>query len=73
MSEYIVYSSDLKASEIKGQLPDIAHTYIANDSSIGWHYTVTDKRENAYVFIETQIEKAREIADLWDMKVKQLD
>ncbi len=73
MAEYIVYSSDIKPSKIKGEFPDIVYTYISNESLIGWHYTITNQMENAYLFDETDYDKAKEIAELWNMKLKQLD
>lgn len=72
MAEYIVYSSDIKPSKNKGELPDVIYNYISNESLIGWHYTLTKQRENAYLFDETEYAKAQEIAELWNMRLKQL-
>lgn len=72
MTNYIIYSSHLKASKIKGELPDVSYTYIANDSHIGYHYTITNVREDAYIFDETEIKHAEFIAGAWSMKVKEL-
>lgn len=72
MAEYIVCSSYLKPSKKKGQLPDVGYIYIADDSAIGWHYTITNDHENAYVFDESEIDQAKFIADCWKMKIKKL-
>lgn len=72
MTNYIVYSSHLKPSKIKGNLPDVFYTYIAIDSHIGWHYAITNERENAYVFDESEMKEAEFIADCWGMKIKEL-
>lgn len=72
MVEYIVYSSDIKPSRIKGEFPEVIYSYISNESMIDWHYTLTKQRENAYLFDETEYVKAQEIAELWNMRIKQL-
>jgi hypothetical protein len=72
MTDYIVYQSHLKPSKIRGNLPDVFCTYIANDSHIGWHYTITSEREDAYIFDESQKKDAEFIADCWGMKVEKL-
>lgn len=63
MAQFIVCSSHLKPSKVKGELPDISYTYIANDSHIGWHYTLTNEREQAYVFVESEMKEAEIIGD----------
>ena len=73
MASYIVCSSRLKPSKVKGEFPDILYTYIANDSHIGWHYTLTTEREQAYVFDESEIKEAEFIADCWKMQIKELN
>lgn len=73
MPRYIVYSSYLSPSKVKGELPDVTYEYIANDSMIPWHYTFTRNIEKAYFFDEFEKDKAKEIALLWSMKMKQLD
>lgn len=72
MADYIVCSSHLIPSKIKGNLPDIVHIYIADDSHIGWHYTITNERKKAYEFDELEMEFAKFIADCWRMKVEKL-
>ncbi|MCC2250047.1 hypothetical protein JUJ52_08715 [Virgibacillus sp. AGTR] len=72
MSDYIVYSTHMKPSKIKGEFPDIFYEYIAVDSAIGFFYTLTNDRENAYIFDESQLEDARFIADCWRMKIKEV-
>lgn len=72
MARYIVCSSHMKPSKVKGELPDITHQYIASDSMINWHFTFTNNIENAYLFEEFEKEEAKEIALLWNMKVKDL-
>lgn len=72
MSRYIVCSIHIKPAAKKGQLPDISYSYIANESHIGWHYTLTNERENAYVFDEEEIKDAEFIANCWGMKIQKL-
>jgi len=60
-------------SKLRGELPDVIKEYVANDSNIGWHYTFTKNIENAYIFDDFEIDLAKEIADLWNMKLKQLE
>jgi len=62
----------MKPSKNKGNLPDIIYTYISNDSDIGWHYTITHERENAYVFDESLMRYAEFIADCWGMRIKKI-
>lgn len=73
MARYVVYQSYIKPLKVKGELPDVINEYIANDSDIGWHYTFTKNIENAYFFYEFEIDLAKEIAELWNMKLKQLE
>lgn len=73
MAQYVVYSSHMKASKVKGELPDIIYQYIANDSMIPWHYTFTRNIKDAYLFDDFEQDKSKEIAFLWNMKVKSLD
>lgn len=73
MARYVVCSSHIITSKIKYQLPDVIYQYIANDSMISWHYTFTRNIENAYFFEEFEMEQAKEISFLWNMKVKRLD
>jgi hypothetical protein len=73
MSRYVVYSSQMKASKVKGDLPDIIYQYIANDSMIPWHYTFTRNIKDAYNFEDFETDEAKETALLWNMKVKKLD
>jgi hypothetical protein len=70
VANYIVYSSGIKPPKIKGEFPDIIYNYIANDSTIGFHYRLTSKRDNAYEFDDTELNHAKFIADCWNMKVK---
>lgn len=70
--DYIVRSSSLFPAKNKGDLPDVRYNYIANDSHIGWHYTLTNKRENAYIFDESEMEYAKFISECWRMEIKQL-
>lgn len=72
MNNYIVCSSRLLPSKVKGDLPDVLYTYIANDSHIGWHYTLTNNRENAYVFDESEKAIAEFLSDCWKMQIKKL-
>ncbi len=72
MANYIVYTSGLVPSKKKGELPDVIQNYIADDSMIGYHYTITTKRDKAYEFEDTEIEHAKFIADCWNMKVKEI-
>jgi len=73
MARYVVYQSYIKPSKIKGELPDVIYEYIANDSAIHWHYTFTKNIEKAYFFDDFEIDLVNEIAELWNMKLKQLD
>lgn len=73
MTRYLVYQSYLKPSAVRGELPDVIKEYVANDSNIGWHYTFTKNIENAYIFDDFEIDLAKEIADLWNIKLKQLE
>lgn len=73
MPQYIVYESVLVPSKSKGQFPEAIYTYIANDSAIGWHYTFTHNREQAYIFDDFQLEQSKGIAEMWRMQVKQLN
>lgn len=57
----------MKASKVKGELPDIIHEYIAYDSMIMHHFTFTKNIEDAYHFYD--LEEAKEIAYLWSMQV----
>jgi len=70
---YIVVQSNLVPSKAKGDLPDVVYNYIANDSHIGWHYILTNKRERAYIFLESELDDAKFIADCWRMKVEKLN
>ncbi|KON86594.1 hypothetical protein AF332_07025 [Sporosarcina globispora] len=72
MARYIVCSSHMKASKVKGDFPEIFYTYIANDSHLSWHYTLTADREKAYIFDEFEWEDAEFIASCWGMQIKQL-
>jgi hypothetical protein len=72
MARYVVCSSHMKPSKTKGDLPDIIYQYIAFDSTINWHYTFTNDIENAYYFDEFEKDEAKEIASLWNMKVKEV-
>ncbi|WP_342441258.1 hypothetical protein MHB65_18045 [Lysinibacillus sp. FSL K6-0075] len=73
MARYLVYQSYMKPSKIRGELPDITNEYVANDSDIRWHYTFTKDIENAYFFNDFEVDLAKEIAELWNMKLKQLE
>ena len=73
MARYVVHYSQIKPSKVKGELPDIIYQYIANDSMIPWHYTFTTNIEKAYIFDDFEEDEAKEIAHLWDMRVKKLD
>lgn len=73
MARYVVFSSHMKPSKVKGEFPYIIYQYIANDSMIDWHYTFTRNIEDAYYFDEFELDKAKEIALLGDMKLKKLD
>jgi hypothetical protein len=73
MAQYVVCSSHMKASKVKGNLPDIIYEYIANDSMIPWHYTFTRNIKDAYYFDDFAKAEAKEIAHLWNMKVNKLD
>ena len=73
MPQYIVYESVLVPSKVKGQFPEAVYTYIANDSSIGWHYTFARNREQAYIFDYFQLDQAEDIEKMWGMQLKQLD
>lgn len=73
MVRYLVYQSYMTPSKLRGELPDVIKEYVANDSNIGWHYTFTKNIENAYIFDDFEIDLAKEIADLWNMKLKQLE
>ena len=73
MNQYIVYSRVLIPSKKKGELPDIAREFISIESHIGWHYSVTPCRERAYIFEEFELPYAKEIAELWKMKVEKLN
>lgn len=73
MPQYIVYESVLVPSKVKGQFPEAVYTYIANDSLIGWHYTFTRNREQAYIFCDFQLDQTEEIAEMWGMQLKQLE
>lgn len=72
MADYIVYSSHLKPSKKKGELPDISYTFISIHSDYGWHWSLTQDRERALIFHEWQKKDAEFIADCWGMKVKEL-
>lgn len=72
MARYVVCSSHIKPSKIKGEFPDVIYQYIASDSMINWHFTFTKDIEKAYFFEEFEKEEAQEIALLWSMKVKEL-
>jgi hypothetical protein len=63
----------MKASKVKGELPDLVYQYIANDSMIPWHYTVTQDKEDAYIFDDFQINEAKEIASFWNMSLMKID
>jgi len=73
MARYLVYQSYIKPSNVKGELPDVIYEYIANDSTIGWHYTFTKKIENAYFFDDFELELAKDIVEIWNLKLKKLD
>lgn len=73
MVRYLVYQSYMTPPKIRGELPDIISEYIANDSDIRWHYTFTRNIESAYFFDDFEIDLAKEIAELWNMKLKQLE
>ncbi|GIN88671.1 hypothetical protein J6TS2_50570 [Heyndrickxia sporothermodurans] len=73
MARYVVCSSRMKASKVKGELPEIIYEYIANDSMIPWHYTFTRNIKDAYCFDHFEANEAKEIALLWNMKIKKLD
>lgn len=71
MVRYVVCSSRTKPSKVKGEFPDIIYQYIASDSMANWHYTFTNDIKNAYYFEEFEKDEAKEIAHLWNMKVKE--
>ncbi|WP_416149475.1 hypothetical protein ACM26V_00300 [Salipaludibacillus sp. HK11] len=73
MEEFIVCQSYLKTSKIKGKWPDVVYSYISNDSDIGFHHTLTNDREKAYIFGESQLEIANFISECWEMKIVKLD
>lgn len=73
MVRYLVYQSYMTPSKLRGELPDVIKEYVANDSNIGWHYTFTNNIKNAYFFDDFEIDLAKEIAELWNMKLKQLE
>lgn len=73
MARYIVCYSHMKAAKTKGDSPEIFYTYIANDSHIGWHYSLTADREQAYVFEEFEWKDAKFIAGCWGMQIKELN
>lgn len=70
MSEYIVYSTHMKP--VKGGFPEIIRQYIAADSAIGVHYTVTKDKVNAYIFDDSELNDAQFIADCWNMKIEEV-
>lgn len=72
MTQYVVCSSYLVPSKIKGELPDVAYKYIGYDSAINWHFTFTRDIDKAYIFDDFEIDKAKEIAYLLNMQVKKL-
>ncbi|KMK77609.1 hypothetical protein [Alkalihalobacillus pseudalcaliphilus] len=72
MKEYIVRSSHLIPSKVKGELPEVVYNYIANDSSIGIHYTLTRERDYAYIFVDYEKKDAEFIAECWGMKLVEL-
>lgn len=73
MGTYVVCSGHMMASKIKGALPDIIYEYVANDSMIPCHYTFTQNIKDAYFFDESEIDEAKEIAHLWNKKLKKID
>lgn len=73
MSRYIVFETYLEKSSIKGDLPDLKYLFISNDSDIGYHYSLTNNIDNAYIFDEKQLDKAKFIAECWKMNIKKLN
>lgn len=72
MARYVIRSSHIKPSKVKGEFPDIIYQYIASDSMINWHFTFTNDIKNAYYFEEFEKDEAKEIAHLWNMRVKEV-
>lgn len=68
MERYVVCNVYMKPSRKKGKFPDVIYEYIAYDFSL-WHYTFTTDIENAYIFENNELDDAKEIAYLWNMKV----
>jgi hypothetical protein len=71
--QYVVCSSHMRPSKIKGELPDVLYQYIGNDSMIPWHYTLTKNKEEAYLFDDFELNDAKEIASFWNMKLKDIE
>lgn len=69
-TQYVVCSSYLVSSKVKGELPDVVYEYIANSSSINWHYDFTRDVKEAYIFDSFEMDKVNEIAWLLNMNVK---
>lgn len=70
MSSYVVCESQLVP--VKDSFPDITYTYIANDSLLGRHNSITNNREKALEFEESKKEDAQFIGDYWGIHVKEL-
>lgn len=73
MAQFVVCSSHMKPSKIKGELPDVVYQYIADDSHIGHHYTITNQRDKAYEFDGSEINEAKFIAECWRMRLKEIN
>lgn len=71
---YLICLSHLVPSKAKGELPDVAYEFVANDSAIGFHYTFTRDRKQAFTFDSDAytFEEVKVIADLLQMQVKEL-
>ncbi len=65
MASFIVCSSHMKASKVKGDFPEIIYTYISNDSHIGWPYSLTADCNDAYVFNKFEWIVTEFIASCW--------
>lgn len=71
---YLIYQSHLTPSKVRGELPDVIYEFVANTSNIGWHYTFTRNRKDAFVFDGEAYtpDEVKEIAELLGMRMKEL-
>jgi hypothetical protein len=72
MKQYVVCKGYLVPSKKRGELPDIVYEYVSNTSDMGVHYDFTVRKEKAYLFDDFELDRAKYVAWLLNMEVKEV-